>query len=48
MHGAHGGAPKGKRNGNYAHGARTKGAKDSLALVKALVEVCRNNLDRLT
>ena len=24
MHGARGGAPEGKRNGNYRHGARTK------------------------
>ena len=24
MHGARGGAPEGKRNGNYRHGSRTK------------------------
>lgn len=44
MHGAYGGAPEGKRNGNYVHGTRTKGAKDSLALVKALAKVCRETV----
>jgi hypothetical protein len=32
MHGARGGAPEGKRNGNYRHGARTQGDYRALAL----------------
>ena len=36
MHGARGGAPKGKRNGSYRHGARTKEAEAARAAVKAL------------
>ena len=31
MHGARGGAPEGKRNGNYRHGARSK---ETIALWK--------------
>ena len=33
MHGARGGAPKSKRNGNYRHGARTK---EAIALTKLI------------
>jgi hypothetical protein len=33
MHGAGGGAPAGKRNGNYRHGGRTK---DALFLMRDL------------
>jgi hypothetical protein len=34
MHGARGGAPKGKANGRYVHGARTTQFKAAMALVK--------------
>ena len=41
MHGARGGAPKEKRNGNYRHGARTKEAIDAVRFVNALVRQTR-------
>lgn len=41
MHGAGGGAPSGKRNGNYRHGGRTKVAMAELAYVRELVRQCR-------
>jgi hypothetical protein len=36
MHGARGGAPKGKRNGNYRHGARTKETVALGRLIKSM------------
>jgi len=36
MHGARGGAPEGKRNGNYRHGARSKETIALLKLIKSL------------
>jgi hypothetical protein len=36
MHGARGGAPKGERNGNYRHGARTKEAIALWRLIKSM------------
>jgi len=36
MHGARGGAPKVKRNGNYRHGARSKETIDLWKLIKSL------------
>jgi hypothetical protein len=36
MHGACGGAPEGKRNGNYRHGARTKEMIEVWKLIKSL------------
>jgi hypothetical protein len=36
MHGACGGAPEGKRNGNYRHGARTKATIELWRLIKSL------------
>jgi hypothetical protein len=36
MHGAKGGAPTGKRNGNYRHGTRTKEAIQAVRLVNLL------------
>lgn len=36
MHGAHGGAPPGKANGAYKHGARTA---ESMALRRAVLEI---------
>src|SRR6478736_2976798 len=36
MHGARGGAPKGKRNGNYRHGGRTKEVIRAVRSINAL------------
>jgi hypothetical protein len=36
MHGARGGAPEGKRNGNYRHGGRTKEMIEVWKLIKSL------------
>jgi hypothetical protein len=36
MHGARGGAPEGKRNGNYRHGARSKEMIELWKLIKSL------------
>jgi hypothetical protein len=36
MHGARGGAPEGKRNGNYRHGARSKETIELRKLIKSL------------
>lgn len=47
MHGARGGAPEGKRNGNYRHGARTKEVMADLAMMQALGRQWRQMLDLL-
>jgi len=39
MHGARGGAPAGKRNGNYRHGARSKEATDLMRLIRELSKI---------
>jgi hypothetical protein len=36
MHGERGGAPEGKRNGNYRHGGRTKEIIELWKLIKSL------------
>jgi hypothetical protein len=41
MHGARGGAPQGKPNGNYRHGARTKKAIKAVRYVNALARLAR-------
>jgi hypothetical protein len=41
MHGARGGAPAGKRNGNYRHGASTKEAIDAVRESNALLRFIR-------
>jgi hypothetical protein len=41
MHGARGGAPEGKRNGNYRHGALTKEAIKAVRYVNALARFVR-------
>ena len=41
MHGARGGAPRGNRNGNYKHGARTKEAINAGREVNALLRYIR-------
>lgn len=43
MHGAGGGAPKGKANGNFRHGGRTKEAADATRHVNELVRLARGN-----
>ena len=41
MHGAGGGAPAGKRNGNYRHGTRTKEAIQAVRYVSLLSRLAR-------
>jgi hypothetical protein len=41
MHGAGGGAPAGKRNGNYKHGGRTKEAIAEMREVNELLRLVR-------
>jgi hypothetical protein len=41
MHGACGGAPEGKRNGNYRHGARTKDAINAARAISLLAKLAR-------
>jgi hypothetical protein len=42
MHGAGGGAPEGKRNGNFRHGGRTKGATDASRYINELARLVRS------
>jgi len=41
MHGAGGGAPTGKTNGNYRHGGRTQELTKTLQLCRALAQIAR-------
>jgi len=41
MHGARGGAPEGKRNGNFRHGGRTKEATDAARYINELARLVR-------
>jgi len=43
MHGARGGGPTGKRNGNYRHGVRTKAAVQAVALVNLLSRLAQKS-----
>ncbi len=47
MHGARGGAPEGKRNGNYRHGARTKEMMADMAVMQVLNRYWRQTQDSL-
>jgi hypothetical protein len=47
MHGAGGGAPKGKRNGNYTHGRRTQEATAMRASLRQLVRDSQHLLEVL-
>lgn len=47
MHGAGGGAPEGRRNGNYRHGGSTKAMLAALAEFRSLARVCRETLQDL-
>src|SRR6059058_5144085 len=42
MHGARGGAPAGKRNGNFRHGGRTKEAISASRYINALARLLRD------
>jgi hypothetical protein len=42
MHGARGGAPEGKRNGNFRHGGRTKEAADASRFINELTRLVRS------
>jgi hypothetical protein len=42
MHGARGGAPKGKKNGNFRHGGRTKEATSASRYINELVRLLRS------
>jgi len=44
MHGARGGAPKGKRNGNYRHGERTLEVKEVHQKLRELLANARSVL----
>ena len=41
MHGARGGAPKGKQNGNFRHGGRTKEATEASRYMRELLRLVR-------
>jgi hypothetical protein len=41
MHGAKGGAPTGKLNGNYRHGRRTKEVTEASRYVRELIRLVR-------
>jgi len=42
MHGARGGAPKGKKNGNFRHGGRTKEATSASRYINELARLLRS------
>ena len=42
MHGARGGGPSGRANGNYRHGGRTKGVMDLVRYINALAKKARD------
>jgi hypothetical protein len=42
MHGAGGGGPSGRANGNYRHGGRTKGVADVVRYINALAKKARD------
>jgi hypothetical protein len=41
MHGAGGGAPEGKRNGNFKHGRRTKEVTEASRYLRELLRLVR-------
>ena len=41
MHGARGGAPEGKRNGNFKHGGRTKEVIEAARYTRELLRLVR-------
>ena len=47
MHGAGGGAPKGKGNGMWQHGNRSLASTETRHLIAELTRLARSDLDRL-
>lgn len=47
MHGAGGGAPKGKANGNYRHGFSSQESVDARRLLRDVIQATRGILDEL-
>ena len=47
MHGAGGGAPKGKANGMWQHGNRSLASTETRHLIAELTRLARSDLDRL-
>jgi hypothetical protein len=47
MHGAGGGAPEGRRNGNYRNGSRTKRATAAMMAVNAMARLCCQTLEAI-
>jgi hypothetical protein len=45
MHGAGGGAPEGKSNGNFRHGGRTREVIESSRFIRAMARVVRGSKD---
>jgi hypothetical protein len=45
MHGARGGGPTGKRNGNYRSGAFAKETMEAVALLKTIARLVRRNVN---
>ena len=48
VHGARGGGPKGKRNGNYKHGLYTNEAIEERRALSALLRASRDSLDAIS
>ena len=48
FHGAGGGAPSGKKNGNYRHGVRTQETMASVAYFTAMAKFCKQTLDEMS
>jgi hypothetical protein len=48
FHGAGGGGPKGRRNGNYKHGLATKEAVHMRRTISALIRASRQSLAALS
>ena len=45
MHGARGGAPRGKAHGNYRHGCRSIKSQETRQMVNALARLVRETID---
>jgi len=45
MHGAGGGAPRGKAHGNYRHGCRSIESEEARRIVNALARLVRETID---
>jgi glucans biosynthesis protein len=45
MHGAGGGAPEGKANGNFQHGGRTREVIEASRFIRAMARIVRGSKD---